>query len=284
MMRRQASRRMSRSVVMVVFCLVGSISAAGCQMQERGTEKSRWISLFDGESLDGWTPKFAGHELGENYNDTFRVEDGLLTVSYDQYERFGNKFGHLFYTRRFFSHYRLRLEYRFIGDQVPEGPGWAFRNNGIMVHCQPPEGMAVNQNFPVSIEVQLLGGPGTGERSTGNLCTPGTNVVMDGELVTQHCISSDSQTYHGDQWVTAEVEIHGSRLVRHIINGEIVMEYAEPQLDPRDADAKRLLDNPEVKQLLENGEDLLIDFGYIALQAESHPTQFRNIEILPLEP
>ena len=259
-----------RVLTVLALCVVG---AAGCAMGSDRSEGPRWISLFDGKSLDGWTPKFAGHELGENYKDTFRVEDGLLTVSYDQYERFDSKFGHLFYARPF-SHYRLRLEYRFVGDQVPGGPGWAFRNNGIMVHCQPPKTMRTDQDFPVSIEVQLLGGPGTGERSTGNLCTPGTNVVMNDQLVTQHCISSSSKTYHGDQWVTAEVEIHGNRLVRHIINGEIVLEYTEPQLDSRDADARSLLDR---------GVDPMVGGGYISLQAESHPTQFRNIEVLPLE-
>jgi len=244
----------------------------GCATGQKTQPEARWISLFDGKDLTGWTPKFAGHELGENYKNTFRVQDGLLTASYDQYEKFNGEFGHLFY-KDSFSHYRLRAEYRFIGEQVPGGPGWAFRNNGLMLHCQSPATMTRDQNFPVSIEVQLLGGDGTNERSTGNLCTPGTNVVMDGQLVTQHCINSSSKTYHGDQWVTAEVEVHGSRLIRHIINGEVVLEYSEPQLDDHDGDAKRLLSA---------GAGLLLGEGYISVQAESHPTQFRKIELLPL--
>jgi hypothetical protein len=239
--------------------------------KEKATE-SQWISLFNGENLDGWTPKFAGHELGENYLNTFRVEDSLLKVVYDDYEKFGDKFGHLFYKDKF-SRYKLRAEYRFVGEQVTEGPAWAFRNNGLMLHCQEPSTMALEQNFPVSIEVQLLGGNGEDERSTGNLCTPGTNVVLNGELEMQHCINSTSDTYHGDQWVTCEVEVFGGDSMIHIINGETVLAYEQPQYDERDADAQKLIED----------SNLIITDGYIAIQAESHPTEFRKIELLPLE-
>jgi hypothetical protein len=239
--------------------------------QENATE-AKWISLFNGKDLTGWTPKFAGSDLGVNYKDTFRVQDGLLTVSYENYDKFNNEFGHLFY-KDSFSHYRIRAEYRFIGEQVPNGPGWALRNNGLMLHCQKPATMAKNQSFPVSIEVQLLGGSGRGERSTANLCTPGTHVVMNDKLLTQHCLNSKSKTYHGDQWVTAEIEVRGNRLIRHIVNDEVVMEYSEPQLDEGDADAQKLL---------QAGADRMLSEGYISIQAESHPTQFRKIELLPL--
>jgi hypothetical protein len=141
-----------------------------------------------------------------------------------------------------------------------------------MIHCQSPESMRKDQSFPVCIEVQLLGGNGTDERSTGNLCTPGTHVVMNDELVTQHCISSRSKTYHGDQWVTAEVEVHGNSAIRHIINGEVVLEYEQPQLDEKDPDARKLI---------AKGSRMLHE-GYISLQAESHPVEFRNVQILPL--
>ncbi len=266
------TNRFSNAVRVLCAASVVALVSMGCATKQGTDPEARWISLFNGKDLTGWTPKFAGHELGENYKDTFRVQDGLLTAAYDQYEKFNGEFGHLFY-KDSFSHYRLRAEYRFIGDQVPNGPGWAFRNNGLMLHCQSPATMAKDQDFPVSIEVQLLGGDGTNERSTGNLCTPGTNVVMNGQLVTQHCINSSSKTYHGDQWVTVEVEVHGNRLIRHIINGQIVLEYTEPQLDERDADAKKLFDA---------GAGLLLGEGYISIQAESHPTQFRKVELLPL--
>jgi len=167
-----------------------------------------WLPLFNGRDLSGWKVKIKGYPLGENHLDTFRVENGVLRVAYDKYRQFDGKFGHLFFMRPF-SHYRLRVEYRFVGEQTPGGPGWAWRNSGIMLHCQAPETMRVDQEFPVSIEVQLLGGDGRNERPTANLCTPGTHVVLNGRLHTQHCTNSRSKTFHGDQCVTVEVEVRG---------------------------------------------------------------------------
>jgi hypothetical protein len=236
--------------------------------------RGQWTSLFNGKDLTGWTPKLKGHELGENYLNTFRVEDGVIKVSYDRYETFHGEFGHLFYKQPF-SRYRLRVEYRFVGDQVKDGPGWAFRNSGVMIHCQPPETMGKDQEFPVSIEVQFLGGPVRGNRPTGNLCTPGTNVVMDGKLITQHCVESKSQTYRGDQWVTVEAEVHGNGTIKHLVNGDVVIEYEKPQLDPRDLDGRTVIE-------ARNGEKM-ISGGHISLQAESHPVEFRKVEIMPLE-
>ncbi|NKB32461.1 MAG: DUF1080 domain-containing protein [Pseudomonadales bacterium] len=233
---------------------------------------NEWISLFNGENLDNWQVKFTGQPLGENFRDTFRVEDGLLTVSYENWDGFDSEFGHLFYGQ-VFSHYILRVEYRFIGDQVNNGPGWAFRNNGMMLHSQDPASMTLDQEFPVSIESQLLGGNGSDPRPTSNVCTPGTNMVMDGELVTRHCTNSNSDTFHGDQWVTAEMEVRGSETLIHRINGRIVFELHDIQLDPTDPDAQALIAAGAAIELKE---------GYVALQAESHPTQFRTIEILPL--
>ncbi|MCA9073939.1 MAG: DUF1080 domain-containing protein [Planctomycetaceae bacterium] len=231
----------------------------------------QWIQLFDGTSLDGWTPKIRGYECGENFGNTFRVEDGAIKVVYDHYENFDERFGHLFYKQPY-SHYRLRVEYRFTGDQVPGGPGWAFRNSGIMIHGQDPQSMAKDQKFPVSIEVQLLGGDGDRKRTTSNLCTPGTNVVMDGKLITRHCIDSSSKTYHGDQWITAEVEVRGNKIIRHLLEGEVVLEYEQPQLDESDEEA----------QLLIKDGNLLLSGGTISLQSESHPVEFRKVELLPL--
>lgn len=234
-------------------------------------EVGRWTPLFNGQNLDGWTIKIKGQEAGVNYLDTFRVENGVLRVAYDRYEKFNGEFGHLFYQGQF-TNYILRAEYRFVGNQVPGGPGWAFRNSGLMVHGQTVESMRRDQDFPVSIEVQLLGGNGKDKRSTANLCTPGTHVVMSGKLITQHCNDSRSQTYHGDQWVTCEVEVHGSRQIIHRVNGETVLEYEQPQYDPGDADARALI---------KDGQKL-ISSGTISLQAESHPVEFRKVEILVL--
>lgn len=252
-----------------LFLLLAMTAAAGGQDT---AGEGEWIQLFNGKDLTNWRVKIRGYDLDDNFGDTFRVEDGKIKVVYDKYDNFDRKFGHLFYTAPF-SHYRLRVEYRFIGQQVPGGPGWAFRNSGIMVHGQLPESMRKDQDFPVSIEVQLLGGGGTAERTTANLCTPGTNVVMDGKLVRTHCISSNSKTYHGDQWVTVEVEVRGSEIIKHIIDGETVLSYSQPQLDERDADAQKLA---------EKGSQLL-ESGTISLQSESHPIEFRKVELKKLQ-
>ncbi|HOQ03864.1 MAG TPA: DUF1080 domain-containing protein [Anaerohalosphaeraceae bacterium] len=255
----------------VLLCLCGCARHQTAPVLKEKQEQ--WTSLFNGQNLEGWTPKFAGRPLGENYKNTFRVENGILKVSYDQYEQFEGRFGHLFYAVPF-SHYRLRLEYRFVGEQAKGGPSWAFRNSGIMIHCQKPETMGLEQNFPVCLEVQLLGGDGQNERTTGNLCTPGTHVVIQDRRRTEHCILSSSPTFHGDQWVKAEVEVHGDRLIRHLINGQVVLEYSRPELDDGDADARKLI---------EAGTSRRVAGGYISLQAESHPVEFRNIELLVLE-
>lgn len=265
---------LTQTVILAIAILLSACNSK--PKTEKAVEKSaaeNWIQLFNGKDLNDWQIKFKGHELGDNYNNTFRVEDGLLRVSYENWEEWNGKFGHIFYNGEF-SKYRLRVEYRFIGDQVNKGPGWAFRNNGLMIHGQPAETMELDQDFPTSIEVQLLGGSGTGERSTMNLCTPGTNVVMDGKLIEQHCINSKSKTYNGDQWVTVEVEVHGGKTIRHFVDGEEVMYYDDPQLDPRDA---------TYEKLLTLYGDSIITKGSISLQAESHNTDFRKIELLVLE-
>ena len=251
----------------LILCMSSSFAVAA-----EGEEE--WIQLFNGKDLDGWTPKIRGYELGENFANTFRVEDGLLTISYDGYDQYDRRFGHLFYKEPF-SHYRLRVEYRFIGDQCPGGEGWAIRNNGLMLHGEDPTGMDIDQEFPASIEVQLLGGLGQGERSTANLCPPGTNVVMNGRLHRPHCMNSTSKTYDGDQWVTVEVEVRGNEVIRHFVEGEQVMEYTKPQLDDRDEHSRKLIEAA--------GGEIQLDRGTISIQGESHPTQFRKIELLVLD-
>ncbi len=237
--------------------------------------EGEWTQLFNGKDLTGWTPKIRGYPCGENFGDTFRVEEGLLKVRYDKgYDNaFKNRFGHLFYNRPF-SNYVLRVEYRFIGEQLPDGPGWAKRNSGLMLHGQSPESMEVAQDFPASIEYQLLGGLDKGPRTTANLCTPGTHIEKEGQLYTPHVLNSKSETYHGDQWVTVEAEVRGSQSIIHRINGQTVLEYQKPQYDPKSKEALPLIER--------NGGKLLIEGGTISIQSESAPCDFRKIEIQEL--
>jgi len=247
------------------------LAAACCVSADDG-----WMPLFNGKDLEGWVPKIKGFPAGENFGNTFRVEDGLIKVRYDGYGgAFKNRFGHLFYKTPF-TNYVLRIEYRFVDEQLPDGPGWAKRNSGAMIHGQSPESMRKDQDFPVSIEVQFLGGLGSGNRTTANLCTPGTHVERDGALYTPHGLNSTSKTYHGDQWVTVEIEARGSQTILHRIDGATVLQYDKPQYDPKDGDAKRLIDA--------NGGNVLIEGGTLSLQSESHPVDFRKVEIKPLKP
>lgn len=240
---------------------------------QKNADKQEWKQLFNGKNLDGWDIKIRGYELNDNYNNTFRVEDGKMVVRYDQYDDFAQKYGHIFY-KGDFSYYRVAVEYRFVGEQAPKGEGWAWRNSGVMVHGQPAATMGKDQDFPASIEVQLLGGNGK-TRTTCNLCTPGTNVVIDGKLVTQHCINSKSKTYDGDQWVRAEVLVLGDSLIQHFANGEMVLEYNKPQLGGGNVSGDT---DPSIKIA-----GKLLDHGSISLQSESHPVEFRKVEILDLK-
>jgi hypothetical protein len=235
--------------------------------------QKEWVSLFNGKDLTGWVPKITGYEAGENFGGTFRVENGVLKVVYEKYDSFGGRFGHLFYKTPV-SHYVIAVEYRFVGEQAKDGPAWAFRNSGVMIHGQPVETMKKDQDFPISIEAQFLGGRGDGSaRSTANLCTPGTNVVMNGLLETRHCINSSSKTFDGDQWVRVEVEVHGDGAIIHRVNGERVLQYEKPQIGGGNVAGH----DPAAKR---DGE--LLSSGSISLQAESHPIEFRKVELLNL--
>ncbi len=233
-----------------------------------------WVSLFDGKSLDGWTPKIRGYPAGENFANTFRIEDGAITVSYDGYESFDNRFGHLFYATPY-SHYRLRLEYRFLGEQAPGGEGWAWRNSGVMFHSQAPDTMPAGQDFPISIEFQFLGGRGDGtSRPTAAMCSPGTEVHIDGMQAADHCVTANAPTFDGDGWIQVELVVEGADRAVHLVDGEIVIEYGSLAIGGGVVSGH----DPAMKP---DGQSLA--GGYIALQSESHPIQFRRIELLELE-
>ncbi len=258
--------------------MISGYSAAGvilllssvCQAQP---DVEDWIELYNGQDLDDWVVKIRGYPAGENFSNTFYVENGLMSVGYEGYGDYDERFGHVFYKHPF-SHYRLLVEYRFTGDQAANAPGWATRNSGVMIHAQDPATMPDDQDFPISLEVQFLGGLGDGKaRPTANLCSPGTNVEYQGKLDTTHCIESSSPTFDGDQWVTVEALVLGSERVVHYVNGEAVIEYANTTYGGGVVSGHRAEMKPD-------GEP--ISSGYIALQSESHPIQFRRVALLNL--
>jgi hypothetical protein len=166
-------------------------------------------------------------------------------------------------------------EYRFVGELYPGAPSYTLRNSGIMIHSQDPRTMPRDQNFPISVENQYLGGLSNGRpRTTGNMCSPGTMIDFNGKPDTRHCINSTSKTYDGDQWVLAETLVLGDSIVKHIVNHDTVLVYTRPR------QAAGVVFGHDPKQLVEGK---LLSTGFIALQAEGHPIDFRNVRLLNLE-
>jgi len=235
---------------------------------------SEWRTLFNGENLDGWTAKFHHHEPGENYANTFRVVDGVIQANYDDYDTFDDRFGHLFFDEPF-SAFHLKFEYRFTDQWMEDAPGYTFRNSGIMFHSQSPQSILIEQDWPISVEYQLLARERDGvSRPTGNMCSPGTHVVFEGELDERHCINSSSGTYAWNEWVSGELIVHNDSLVIHKVNGEDVLRYSQPQIGGGVVSGY----DPEIKV-----DGTLLTEGYIGLQAEGQGVEFRNIRIRELD-
>ena len=257
-------KRFSFTIVLLVLTLTFS-----CKQKN----DSEWIPIFNGKDLEGWSPKFTGEAYGVNYLNTFQVKEGKLIASYDDYDTFDNKFGHIFYREKL-SRYRLRLEYRFVGEMVPGAPSWGFKNSGVKYHSPHPSELPLDQTLLVAVEAQLLGGDDTTERFTGNVCTAGTHIEMNDSLITEHCTNSRYPAIKDTTWVKMELEVHGSDKIIHKINGKVVMEYSKPQFDDTDEFAR---------ELMKNGYPRIISEGYIALQAEGHTVEFKNIELMKLD-
>jgi hypothetical protein len=260
---------MKKLLLLVIPALLGAAPAP-----EAPPHKAGWVRIFDGRTLNGWTPKITGYALGEDPLHMFIVRDGAIRVSYAHYPKFEGAFGHLFWKTPLGA-YRIRFEYRLFGDPLPGGKVWQVSNSGIMIHAQAPRTMRRDQDFPVSLEVQLLGTPRPTAEPTGNLCTPGTTVMIDGKRDLRHCILSAAPMIPNGAWVRVEVEVLPNGQITHFINGKPVMRYSGAELDPTDKDAQPLI--------AAAGGALTLRRGYLALQSEGHPIEFRNIELLRLD-
>lgn len=230
---------------------------------------SKWVSLFNGKNLRQWQPKITDFPLGENFGNTFRVQDGILSIRYDAYDSFKNRFGALYFDKKF-TNYRLKVEYRFVGNTTPGAPSWGFKDGGIQFHCQNPTSIGLNQPFPVCLEYNLHGGNGKEERPTGEACVSGVSIYVNGKKNTSNCtLPNVKKTFNSEEWITAEIDVNNGN-ISHYVNGEKVIEYTNPRLDST---------NVYAKKMLETGSDIVRD-GYISIQSNSHPMDFRKIEIL----
>jgi hypothetical protein len=250
--------------VYLFFIIIICGLLVGCKQASK-LESNDWTPIFNGKNLEGWTPKIKGEAFGSDSLNTFKVENGNLKVSYENYDQFENRFGHLFYKTPY-SNYKLKLHYRFVGEQIKGGEAWAEKNSGIMIHSQDPATMELHQDFPNSLEFQLLGGiTDSIPRPTGSLCTPGTHVYINDELITKHCITAQAPSFYNEEWVEAEVEVYRDSLIRHYINGQPVITYTKPIND---------LPNDSLNHMQ------ALTSGYISLQSESHPIEFKNIQLM----
>ena len=255
------------------FAGMGVLALSACTGAKNLANQKGWISLFNGKDLSDWIVKIHHHEVGDNYGNTFRVKDGVVQVRYDQYDKFNDRFGHLYFKQPF-SHYHLSLEYRFVGQWRADAPSYTLKNSGVMFHSQDPRTMPREQDWPISVEMQFLAGLGDGKpRPTGNMCSPGTDVVFKGKIDPRHCIESNSKTYEGEQWVKAELIVLGDSLITHLINGDTVLQYSKPQIGGGVVNRFE----PAIKQ---DGKRLRS--GYIALQSEGQEIDFRKIRLRKL--
>ena len=254
----------------IIFIGIICLLSINCYRSNEG-----WTNLFDGDSLNGWEMKIAGYELNNNYRNTFSVKDGAIRVSYENYDSFDDKFGHIFYTKSKFKNYHLKIDYRFYGEHANlfknEDEAWNYKNSGVMLHSEDPSKMFIDQEFPVSIEAQFLGGSGERDRPTLNMCSPGTEVDINGSQAMDHCISSSSNTYHNENWISVEFIVYSDSIVHHVIGKDTVMTYSNIKIV-----GEYLSDN----FLNKVGEPL--NEGYISLQSEGHPIEFKNIRIREL--
>ena len=253
---------------------IGLLTFMSCATTKNSADKKEWQTLFNGKDINDWIVKIHHHEVGDNFGKTFRVEDGLIKVRYDQYDTFRERYGHLYFKQPF-SYYHLTFEYRFVGIWRKDAPSYTLKNSGVMFHSQDPHTMPKEQDWPISVEFQLLAGLGDGKpRPTGNMCSPGTDVVFEGKIDPRHCINSTSKTYEGEQWVKGEIIVLGDSLITHIVNGDTVLQYSKPQIGGGVANRY----DPAQKK-----DGKLLKEGFIALQSEGQEVDFRNIQLLNLE-
>lgn len=259
--------------ILCILLFQNSGGPSGTEKNEKmnGPKDGTWISIFNGKNLDGWIPKVTGYKAGENPLDMFHVEDGILKVDYSKYDLFKGRFGHLFYKDKL-SSYIIHVEYRFVGELLSDAPSYCYRNSGVMIHSQSAESMDVMQNWPVSIETQLLGSTSKLNQKTANICTPGTTVWFKGQPTDQHCINSISKYYYDNAWVTLDIIVYAGRTISHVIEGDTVLVISKPQIG-----GYLLPENYPVPV------GTLLEDGYIALQAEGQNIDFRTVELKILD-
>lgn len=260
-------------IILSLVILLATVSCTSYASKINGSSDNDWQTLFNGKDLNGWIVKINHHDIGDNYANTFRVKDGKIQVNYDDYGKFNERYGHLFFHKPF-SSFHLKFEYRFTDQWLKDAPWYTYRNSGVMFHSQDPKTILKDQDWPISVEYQILAEEKAGEpRPTGNVCSPGTEIFYNKIMEPQHCVNSSSKTYKWDKWVNGELIVYKDSLVVHVVEGDTVLKYTKPQIGGGVVSGF----NPNIKI---DGKPL--KEGYIALQAEGQGIEFRNIKIKKL--
>lgn len=261
---------MFRFTILLFTILIFSCKAKEGIQNAASSSSNQWVSIFNGKNLDGWKVKIKGHPLNENFANTFRVADGIMSIKYDGYgDNFDNRFGAIYFDKKL-TNYRLKLQYRFVGETAPGAPKWGYKDSGVQFHSQSPASMDIDQGFPVCIEFNLHGGNGTDERPGGQINTNGMYVEIDGKLSKSNSNPPIvKKTFHDDQWITIELDVKDG-MISHFVNGEKILTYANPVLNPEHEIASTLIKNGQTA----------VSSGYISFQSNSHPIDFRKIELM----
>lgn len=262
---------MNNLKIVIILSLVLLVNS--CTSNSTKKEKSEWKYLFNGKNLDGWVAKICNYDVGDNFANTFRVHNEIIEVNYDGYDgKLNDRFGHLFYNKSY-SSFHLKFEYKFTDEWLEDGPIHTYRNSGVMFHSQDPKTILKNQNWPISIEYQMLADEDKGERPTGNMCSPATEVYYKGEVSPVHCIKSSSKTYPYTQWVKGEIIVYKDSIIKHLVDGEVVLEYSKPHIGGKVVKNY----NPAIKI-----DGKALTEGYIGLQSEGQGVLFKEIKIKEL--
>jgi hypothetical protein len=263
---------MMKSAFFIFLCI---LIVFGCTPNPPQSDSNDdWQILFNGKDLDDWVVKIHQHEVGDNYANTFRVVDEIIQVNYDDYDTFDNRYGHLFYKEPF-SSFHLKFEYRFTDQWMEDAPSYTYRNSGVMFHSQDPNSILKDQDWPISVEYQMLAREVDGQaRPTGNMCSPGTEIFYEGTLFPNHCLNSSSPTFEWNEWVKADLIVYNDSLIIHMVNGDTVLRYSKPHIGGAVANGF----DPNVKI-----DGKALTSGYIGLQAEGQGVEFKEIKLRKLD-
>jgi hypothetical protein len=228
------------------------------------------VKIFNGQDLTGWVPLIKKSAFNVNYQNTFRADPAnqIIRVTYEDYPDtdFDGRYGMLYYDK-YLTDYRVRLTYRFREPQAQNPSQWGKNNTGLMLFGIDPRDVMGDPDFPPAIEIQLLGTPSTGGTNNANLCQPGgmwvSKLFGENNGSGNGCKASKSgPAPTAGEWVTIEAEV--------LVSGETKI-YQHPET---------ITPVLSISGPMYNNQPVL--GGYMAIQSESQPVEFKDIELKEL--